>query len=109
MNNRKIDEGEVKIAINKMKKGKAVGNDQSAYEMIEALGEFGVSKITDIANYIYDSEESMRQILESVFILFAEKTGNYGVQGTSHNKFNESCDKSRTQSAAQQNEVEVDK
>ena len=75
MNSRKIDEGEIKIAMSKMKRGKAVGNDQIAYEMIEALGEFGVSKITEIANYIYDSEESPRQMLESVFIPLPKKPG----------------------------------
>ena len=75
MNSRKIDEGEIKIAISKMKRGKAVGNDQIAYEMIEALAEFGVSKITEIANYIYDSEESPRQMLESVFTPLPKKPG----------------------------------
>ena len=75
MNSRKIDEGEMKIAMSKMKRGKAVGNDQIAYEMIEALGGFGVSKITEIANYIYDSEERPRQMLESVFIPLPKKPG----------------------------------
>ena len=75
MNSRKIDKGEIKIAMSKVKRGKAVGNDQIAYEMIEARGEFGVSKITEMANYIYDSEESPRQMLESVFIPLPEKPG----------------------------------
>ena len=75
MKRRKIDEGEIKIAMSKMKRGKAVGNDQIAYEMIEALAEFGVSKITEIANYIYDSKERPRQMLESVFIPVPKKPG----------------------------------
>ena len=75
MNSRKIDEGEIKIAVSKMKRGKAVGNGQIAYEMIGALGEFGVSKITEIASYIYHSEESPRQMLESVFFPLLKKPG----------------------------------
>ena len=75
MNSRKIDEGEIKIAMSKMKRGKAVGNDQIAYEMIEALGEFRASKITEISNYMYDSEESPRQMLESVVIPLPKKPG----------------------------------
>ena len=75
MNSRKIDEGEIKIAMSKMKRRKAVGNDQIAYEMIEVLDEFMVSKITEIANYIYDSVESQRQMLEPVFIPLPKKPG----------------------------------
>ena len=75
MNNRTIDEGEIEVAMSKMKMGKAVGNDQIAYEMIEALGEFRVIKITGIANHIHDLEENLRQMLESVFIPLPKKPG----------------------------------
>src|SRR5215469_9801849 len=48
---------EVEDAMNKMKFGKAVGNDGSALEMLKALGNFAVEKITTLANKIYESEE----------------------------------------------------
>ena len=48
-----ITESEVKAAMKKMKPGKVVGNDQIAYEMIEVVGTFGISKVTELANIIY--------------------------------------------------------
>ena len=38
----------------KMKPSKAVGNDQIAYEMIEAMGTFHMSKVTELAKIIYN-------------------------------------------------------
>ena len=52
-----ITEGEVKTAMKKMKLGKAVGNDEIAYEIMEAVGTFGISKVTELANIIYNSGE----------------------------------------------------
>ena len=40
-----------------MKKKKTVGNDEIAFETIEALGNFGLDKITDIANFVCESEK----------------------------------------------------
>ena len=59
-----ITESEVKTAMKKMKPGIAVGNDQIAYEMIEAVGTFGISKVTVLANIIYNSEEVPEQMLQ---------------------------------------------
>ena len=39
-------ESEVKTAMKKIKPGKAVGNDQIANEMIEAVDPFGTSEVT---------------------------------------------------------------
>ena len=50
-----ITRGEIKNALKHMKENKAVGNDEIAFEMIEALGIFGLEKITDIANFVYES------------------------------------------------------
>ena len=50
-----ITGSEVKTAMEKMKPGKAVGNDQIAYEMTEAVGTFGISKVRELANIIYTS------------------------------------------------------
>ena len=46
---------EVEDAVNKMKFGKAVGNDGIALEMLKALGNFAVEKITTLANKICES------------------------------------------------------
>ena len=68
-----ITESEVKTAMKKMKPGKAVGNDQIAYEMIEAVGTCGISKITELANIIYNSGELPKQMLQSIFIALPKK------------------------------------
>ena len=59
----------------KMKSGKAVGNDQIASEMIEAGGTFGISKVTELANIIYNSGEVPKQMLQSIFIALQKKAG----------------------------------
>ena len=70
-----ISESEVKTAMKKMKPGKAVGNDQIAYEMIEAVGTFGISKVMELANIIYNSGEVPKQMLQSIFIALPKKAG----------------------------------
>src|SRR5215469_11626045 len=70
--------------MNKMKFGKAVGNDGIALEMLKALGNFAVEKITNLANKIYESEELTSQMSKSVFIAIPK------VQGTLE------CEKHRT-------------
>src|SRR5215469_3776404 len=59
---------EVEDAMNKMKFGKAVGNDGIALEMLKALENFAVEKITTLANKIYESGELTYQMSKSVFI-----------------------------------------
>src|SRR5215469_15322304 len=75
---------EVKDAMNKMKFGKAVGNDGIALEMLKALGNFAVEKITTLANKIYESGELTSRMSKSVFIAISK------VQGTLE------CEKHRT-------------
>ena len=58
-----------------MKKNKAVGNDEIALEMIEALGSFGHYKITDMANCVYESENVPDETIESIFIALPKKPG----------------------------------
>ena len=59
---------EVREAINAMKKVKAAGEDGIVIEMTDAAGEFGMRKITDLANRIYNSGYVPGTIRESVFI-----------------------------------------
>src|SRR5215469_14947789 len=66
---------EVEDAMNKMKFGKAVGNDGIAIEMLKALGNFAVEKITTLANKIYESVELTSHMSKSVFIAIPKAQG----------------------------------
>ena len=46
---------EVREAMRKMKKGKANGPDGLSIELIEALEEYGIEKVTTLLNEIYDT------------------------------------------------------
>ncbi|GFN75302.1 hypothetical protein PoB_000180800 [Plakobranchus ocellatus] len=46
---------EVETAIKKMKHGKATGPDNISVELIEALEDFGIGKVTHLLNEIYDT------------------------------------------------------
>ena len=64
-----ITESEVKTAMKKMKPGKAVGDDQIAYEMTESVGAFDISKVIELANIIYNSGEVPKQMLQSISLV----------------------------------------
>ena len=46
---------EVEKAVKRMKRRKAVGSDGIVVEMVEVAGEFGIMKITELANQIYST------------------------------------------------------
>ena len=46
---------EVRIAVKSMKKGKAVGEDSVALEMIIALGDFVIDELTKLINRVFES------------------------------------------------------
>ena len=70
-----ILKSEVKAAINKMKKNKAAEPDNICIEMIQALDEFGIEKVTDLVNAIYDSGEIPPDMSKSIFIALPKKPG----------------------------------
>ncbi|GFR85386.1 RNA-directed DNA polymerase from mobile element jockey-like [Elysia marginata] len=72
---RPIMKDEVRAAIRKMKAGKATGPDGVAVEMMEALKEYGVEKLTPFLNEIYDTGEIPTDISRSVFIAHPKKPG----------------------------------
>lgn len=66
---------EIEHAIKKMKWRKAEGSDGIVVEMVEALGEFAVNKITDIANKVYETGIIPQRMQESEFIVIPKKVG----------------------------------
>ena len=52
MTGQSISKEEIRIAVKTMKKDKAVVNDKITFEMIQALENFGLDKITKIANHV---------------------------------------------------------
>ena len=62
-------------AIKGMRKGKAVEEDEISTEMIEAAGIFGVEKVTQMANMIYNTEYIPERMRESTFIAIPKKEG----------------------------------
>ncbi|GFS21672.1 RNA-directed DNA polymerase from mobile element jockey-like [Elysia marginata] len=70
-----IMKDEVRAAIRKMIADKATGPDGVAVEMIEALEEYGVEKLTSLLNEIYDTGEIPLDISRSVFIALPKKPG----------------------------------
>ena len=58
-----------------MKWRKAEGSDGVVIEMVEAAGEFGIRKITDLANLIYSTGEVPENMKESEFLVIPKKSG----------------------------------
>ena len=66
---------EVEAALREMKKGKAMGEDGIAVEMLLILGEFGINLLTNHLNRIYDKGEWPEELSKSVFIPLQKKPG----------------------------------
>ncbi|GFO46727.1 hypothetical protein PoB_007323200 [Plakobranchus ocellatus] len=67
---------EVEIAIKKMKHGKATGPDNISVELIEALEDFGIGKVTHLLNKIYDTGQIPADVSKSNFIALPKKPAN---------------------------------
>ena len=70
-----ILKSEVRTAIKMMRKNKAAGPDGVVIEMIEALEEYGVEKLTEIINKIYDDGKFPEDLSKSIFITLPKKPG----------------------------------
>ena len=66
---------EVEKAVKSMKWRKAEGSDGVVVEMVEASGEFGLRKITELANLIYSSGQVPESMKESEFLVIPKKNG----------------------------------
>ncbi|GFO02811.1 retrovirus-related pol polyprotein from type-1 retrotransposable element r2 [Plakobranchus ocellatus] len=69
------EEEEVETAIKKMKHGKATGPDNISLELIEALEDFGIGKVTHLLNEIYDTGQIPTDLSKSIFIALPKKPG----------------------------------
>ena len=58
-----------------MKWRKAEGSDGVVVEMVEAVGEFGIEKITELANRIYSTGQVPEAMKESEFIVIPKMDG----------------------------------
>ena len=70
-----ILKSEVRTAIKMMRKNKAAGPDGVVIEMIEALEEYGVEKLTEIINKIYDDGKFPEDFSKSIFVTLPKKPG----------------------------------
>ena len=66
---------EVRKAMRKMKTGKATGPDGLSIELIEALEEYGIEKVTTLLNEIYDTGQIPVDMSRSIFIALPKKPG----------------------------------
>ena len=66
---------EVRATLRKMKRNKAAGPDGVVIEMILALEDFGIDKLTEILNEVYNSGEIPDDLSKSVFIALPKKPG----------------------------------
>ena len=64
---------EIERALKKMKNGKAAGGDEITSEMLKALGDFGIDKLTLLFNKIYDTGFLPEEMLSSTFITLPKK------------------------------------
>ena len=64
-----IIRSEVELAVRRMKWRKAEGSDGVVVEMVEALGDFAITKINELANKIYSTGTIPDCMKESEFIV----------------------------------------
>ena len=62
-------------ALAKSKRNKAAGPDGIVTEMLTALDDFGIKKITELINEIYNSGEIPEELSRSIFIALPKKPG----------------------------------
>ena len=68
-----ILKSEVRTAIKMMRKNKTAGLDGVVIEMIEVLEEYGVEKLIEIINKIYDNGKFQEDLSKAIFITLPKK------------------------------------
>ena len=69
----RILESEVKSALKAMKSGKAAGSDEISSEMLRALGDNSIKRITELVNMIYNSGDLPKDLKKSIFVPIPKK------------------------------------
>ena len=72
---RPIMKDEVRETMRKMKTGKATDPDGLSIELIEALEEYGIEKVTTLLNEIYNTGQIPVDMSRSIFIALPKKPG----------------------------------
>jgi len=70
-----ILKSEVVSALKKMERNKAAGPDEIVTEMLTSLEDFGMEKLTELINKIYNSGEIPKDLSKSIFIALPKKPG----------------------------------
>ena len=70
-----ITKDEIELALKKMKRGKATGQDEISVEMISALEDLGIHVLTEFANKISDAGRFPDDLSKSIFIAIPKKIG----------------------------------
>ena len=81
-----------------MRKNKAAGPDGVVIDKIEALEEYGVEKLTEIINKIYNGGKFPEDLSKSIFITLPKKTSSVDCEQHRTNKPNEPCHNDHPQS-----------
>ncbi len=68
-----IMKSEIENVIKEMKCGKSSGNDDIATEMIKALNDEGIKKITELCNLVYDRGYLPPDMSSSIFVRLPKK------------------------------------
>ena len=66
---------EIRPAIEEMKAGKAVGRDEVAAEVLQALGDFAIDQQTFLFQIMYESENTTDRMCDSVFVALPKVEG----------------------------------
>ena len=66
---------EVRAAMAKMKRNKTAGSDEIVIEMVTALEDFGIEKVTEVINEIYNTGEIPEDLSKSIFIALPKRAG----------------------------------
>ena len=73
MNGPELLEEEIARVMKNLKKGKSPGHDEMTIEMILASGNFGIRKIVELANRIYNTGYIPKEMYRSIFIAIPKK------------------------------------
>ena len=79
-----IMKSEIENVIKEMNCGKACGNDDIATEMIKALDDEGIKKITELCNLVYDTGYLPPDMSSSIFVRLPKSPRLQNVQTIEH-------------------------